>query len=270
MDKATFFATVHSGDPAAVREAIENDSTLAGLRWEAADGHAWRAGSTTLLAAVHSDNREIMQMLLDAGVDPALEFQDVHGLRTVAHEAYELGGPENCRLFLDAGAPYDICLAAALGDFDRVDALLREDAGRVHDTHTGLSPLGWAGYGQNARMIPYLIRRGAVDAGELVCPAGTGHLDFARAFLDAGADPNALYMGKLRPLHCAAAMPYASRNTAMVRFLLEAGADVNGLNEKGETALAVARKALSAAPDRDRGAGLQEVIALLEAEGGDL
>ena len=63
-----------------------------------------------------------------------------------------------------------------------------------------------------------------------------GHVDAARALLDAGADPNAMSRHrfvKVRPLHTATALEVSTGNPELVRVLLERGADANGRSEEG-------------------------------------
>ena len=269
MNKEAFFDAIREGDVAAVRLALHDEPRRAELRWEAADGEEWVAGATPLTAAAHSGSMQMVELVLAAGVDPALTHEDSCGRRNPAHEAYEHHGVELCWRFLRAGVPYDINLAAALGDFARVAELLHDDPGLVADMSTGLSPLGWAGYGQNHDMIPYLAQRGAPYRGEICCSAEVGNTDHTRAFLDAGADPNMPMEGSdQRPLHCAAAMPHTDSNEEVVSLLIAAGAQVNGRNDQGETPLDIARARLAATRDADMRAGYEGVIRVLESHGG--
>lgn len=207
--------------------------------------------------------------MLDAGVDPRLEQGVGDGRRNAAHEAYEHHGAALCRRLLQAGARYDINLAAALGDFARAAELLHADASLVADDSTGLSPLGWAAYGQRASMIPYLLQRGAVYRGEMGCSAAVGNIGHVREFLDAGADPNQPMEGSGdRPLHAAAAMAHTDDNREMVGLLIDAGAKVNGRNHDGQTPLDVARARLSGSERKNERAGFEGVIRVLEKRGG--
>ena len=131
--------------------------------------------------------------------------------------------------------------------------------------------LGWAGYGQDARMVPFLLERGAVLNDEICCPAGTGNEAILRAFLAAGADPDGLSPGwGARPLHVAASLRYTTDAVPAARLLLEAGADVNGPAADGHTtALDVVARELDRAGSENprRREGLEKLHAFLVSQG---
>ena len=269
MSKKKLFESVLDGDVAAIRNALVEDLFVSAVRWEESDGDEWGAGATLLIPAARCGSAEVVELLLEAGVDATLVHENSQGRRNPAHEAYEHHGVELCQRLVQAGAPTDINLAAALGDFARVAELLHEKSDLVSDMSTGLSPLGWAGYGQDPKMIPYLLRRGAPYRGEMCCSAGVGNIGHARAFIDAGVDPNEP-MGDSgeRPLHTAAAMPYTDDNKEMVSLLIGAGAQVNGRDGSGRTPLDIARTRLAGAENGDMRAACQAVIGVLESHGG--
>ena len=268
MNKKTLFEAALDGDVAAIRNALIEDLFASALRWDNGDGDDWGEGATLLIPAARGGSLEVVELLLEAGVDPTLTYRDSQGLRNAAHEAYEHHGVDLCLRLLQAGSPRDITLAAALGDYARVAELLHNNADLVSDMSTGLSPLAWAAYGQDANMIPYLMQRGAPYRGELCCSASVGHTGHARAFLDAGADPNEpLDGGSEQPLHSAAAMRHTDDNREMVTLLIDAGAQVNGRDE-GMTPLDVARAHHAAAGSAEERAGYEGVIRVLESRGG--
>lgn len=107
---------------------------------------------------------------------------------------------KTARLLLAHGASHDLTIAAALGDSDRVEAILNEDPSRIREAR----PNG---------------RRPLTTAVEF------GHDSLARFLLDRGADPTwpELNAEKGGALHAAA----RAGNRAMVDLLLARGADPN-------------------------------------------
>ena len=62
------------------------------------------------------------------------------------------------------------------------------------------------------------------------------HIDIARLLLDSGADPNSRASDQSTPLHCAS----SCRWLEVVRLLLERGAAVDAVDDRGDTALQIA------------------------------
>lgn len=262
MDASTFLAAVTEGDERAVDEALGSDPSWCRLPDD--------DGVTPLHLAVRAGRVAIAERLLDAGADIDARTGPEHGRRTPLHDSYECGQPALTQLLLDRGADYDIAVAAALGDAERVDRLLDDRPELVDDDSTGLSPLGWAGYGQDPAMVGRLVERGATLTDELCCPSGTGNTAMIQAFLDAGADANALSTAtQARPLHVAVAMPYSSDSTAAVQLLLEAGADPAATAADGTTTpLGLAdrrRSACDPSTEADRIGVYDRMIAILTA-----
>ena len=119
----------------------------------------------------------------------------------------------------------DIHQAAASGDVERVrSALAADPAAHTLRNASGRLPLHLAAL-----------------AGRLPQP---GHLQTVQVLLDAGADPNALspddYLGDGSALLFAAYS--SSRNTEIVRLLLQRGADPSQANSRGLTPLAIASR----------------------------
>jgi ankyrin repeat protein len=118
------------------------------------------------------------------------------------------------RLLLSRGATLDLTVAAALGDFDRVNSILAADPTRIRDAR----PNG---------------RRALTVAVEF------GHDDIARFLLDHGANPTWAEISAERggALHAAARLG----NRAMVELLLAHGADPNAHSDSAGNAVYAAK-----------------------------
>lgn len=116
-------------------------------------------------------------------------------------------------LLLARGVPYDINLACAKGDIDRVRALLAADAGTVH-------------FQAPCKKRP------------LSCAAEFGHTDIVALLLAAGADPNAQEAEGYYTFPLVAAAKH--NDLEMVKLLLERGANPNAMIEAAEVALSEA------------------------------
>jgi ankyrin repeat protein len=145
------------------------------VRDPAAAGARAEDGGSPLLAALYHGRRDLAQLLLDHGRQP---------------DAFE---------------------AAALGDADRLRAVLdAEPSAMAQLSSDGWTPLHLAGF--------------------------FGHADAVRLLLERGADPDARSTNALRntPLHAGVAGPGALE---IARLLVPAGADVNAAQHGGYTAL---------------------------------
>lgn len=221
-------------------------------------------GGTGLHLAVHADRPDVIRVLLDAGIDP--DVRNAAG-RTALHDAIEGGRRQITELLIDGGgATVDICAAAILGRLERLRQLLGEDPSRANDRSTGLSPLGWAAFGNRVTAAAVLIDRGArMDDGELLCAASAGHVEVGRLLLDRGVDPDAIDPGAGgTALHAAAAMRYTPDARPFVRMLLGRGANPRIRDRKGRTPAGIAEA-------RAAGGGrcpFAEIAAILGESGG--
>jgi ankyrin repeat protein len=133
-------------------------------------------------------------------------------------------------LLLDCGAAYDLTIAAALGDSQRVVAMLEEDPSRIRESRP-------------------IMRR------PLSAAAQFGHDAIARLLLERGADPtwpDADDSPRGAALHAAA----RAGNRPLVELLLAHGADPNGFVDSAGNAVYAARTV--------------DIRALLVAHGGTL
>ncbi len=99
------------------------------------------------------------------------------------------------------GAGYTISVAAAAGDQERVEQLLRKDAGLARRLDSArVSPLSYAAREGHLHIVRLLLKRGAdpntpedgaPDGRALFEACGANHLEVARLLLENGANPNA-------------------------------------------------------------------------------
>jgi len=204
-----------------------------------------RAGGTPLHRAVAASAREVVELLLDRGADVHAIHGDgpgsENGYAATGFQPIDLAlwtGPfwgirgdfETARRLRARGATYDLTIAAAFGDLERVRALLAEDPSRIGQTRFS---------GKRA----------------LSAAAEFGHLFIAHLLLDRGAGsnwPDGVTAPRGAALHAAA----RAGDRAMVELLLVRGADPNGAIDSSGSATYVAKT--------------RELRALLFAHGGKL
>jgi ankyrin repeat protein len=199
-------------------------------------GNGW----TPLLYAARSGHAEVLRVLLRAGADPN------------ARERYRSAG---------------LILAAGAGHPDAVRVLLEGGADpNVQERKDGRSALIAAASAGHEGVVRVLLAAGARDGGSaLVAATQTGHIDTVRSLLQAGipADAREESSPGRTALIAAAELdmtltvqatdapideedrgPWEAiqddRATALLRLLLQAGADVNGRDGEGRTALLTA------------------------------
>ena len=137
----------------------------------------------------------------------------------------------------------DIFEACCIGDAARVRGILAEYPDRVNAVSPdGFAPLGYTAFFGHPEVLRELIARGAdVNAPArnpmAACPVNSAaaHSDpelaltLLRVLLDSGADPNGRQNGGYTALHEAA----LNGNVAMIRLLLERGANPGLANDEG-------------------------------------
>jgi ankyrin repeat protein len=152
--------------------------------------------------------------------------------------------------------------AAAIGNLDRVRALLEKDAGLANSYSTdGFTALGLATFFGHKDMVELLLTKGAkvnvasrnaMKVMPLHSAAAARRLDLAAILINHGADVNARQEGDVTPLHEAA----ASGQMELVKLLLAHGADVDAKTRDGKTASQLAEDA-----------GQAEAVMLLKKHG---
>ena len=191
-----------------------------------------------IIEAIRKGDAATVAALLDD--DPSLLRASAGPVSAVMLAVY-YGHREIAQLFIDRGAELSFGEAVALGDAERVRALLEREPSLLHDfTPDGFPPAGLAIFFRHPELARELIERGAdVSAAarnaQRVAPvhaaASVGDTASMRLLLDRGADPNARQQLGFVPLHAAA----ANGDRAMAEVLLAHGADPELKTDDGKT-----------------------------------
>lgn len=226
---AEFMRACAAGDVEALRELLQRDPGLARDRLP---------GGTTALHAA-SRHPAAVRLLLDHGANP--NARDLGDNVSPLHVAAANRILESVRLLLDAGA----------------------DPQGAGDVHKG-DVIGWAASDGNEEVIALLLARGARH--HIFSAMALRDRDLVQKLVE--EDPECLLRRRSRfeneqtPVHAAFAAPdgigfLAGRpDHAMLELLIELGADIEAVDDKGRTPLAVALLR-----------GDQEAIRLLKAAG---
>jgi len=191
-------------------------------------------------AISHGDPAAIDQILV---ADPSLATTEREGVSPLRACVYA-GHPELVGPLAERGAAVDGFDAAALGDVDRLRAVIETEPACpvVHQTaadgFTALHLAAWFGHPKAAELLlargadPCAVATNGTDLQPLHTAAAAGHTVIAHLLLDRGADIDACQQGGITPLHSA-----AHRNDPdMVSLLLGRGADPAVSTEDGRTA----------------------------------
>ena len=179
------------------------------------------------VAALLDEDRSLLQA--SAGPVSALMLAVYHGRRDIA------------QLFLDRGAEPAFGEAVALGDGERVRSLLAANPSLLLDfTPDGFTPAGLAIFFRHPDLARELIERGAdihaaARNAQRVAPvhaaASVGDMASMRLLLERGADPNARQHLGYAPLHAAA----ANGDRATAELLVAHGANPKAATDDGKT-----------------------------------
>ena len=185
-------------DVEGVRNLLNEDATLLNRRDE--------GGGTPLHRAVKGSADEVIQLLLDSGCDiDATDGTSSQALDLAVWNQRRSAAASRdfhiARLLLARGATCDLTIAAALGNVDRVVALLDQNPGCVRDIRAN---------GKRALSVAVKF----------------GHHEIVRLLLHRGADPNWPEADAQQGASLHAAASIGDRE--MVELLLAHGADPNG------------------------------------------
>ena len=203
-------AAVAAGDTQRIRELLDADPTLV--------NRGGRGGCSPLHRAVISGQSETVALLLDRGAEihaihgtglgPGWWAQDVQALDLAVWGGPPGLGPPRATerhaqiaaLLLARGALYDLTIAAARGDRERVAAILDEAPEAIREApRNGRRPLTAAvefGHDEIVRLLlqrgtdPSLPELGSPTGGALQRAAGAGNREWVELLLAHGADPN--------------------------------------------------------------------------------
>ena len=109
---------------------------------------------TLLHAAIAAKQGPAVRILIERGVDVSARNA---GGRMAVHDAFEYGQEVLAQMLIAAGSEVDACAAAAFGRLNDLKSRLVANPAEANDLTTGLTPIGWAAYGQQLEAAKMLI-----------------------------------------------------------------------------------------------------------------
>jgi len=198
------------------------------------------------LQAVKQGDTATVNSLADQ--DPALlTARDENGTSAVLLATY-YGQPHIAQLLLQKGVALDIFEASTLGQLERVKTLLDSDPALVNAyAPDGFYPLGLACFFGHTEVAQYLLAHNA-DVNQaarnpqkvqpLHAASANGNFALVKQLLENGADVNGQQSNDFTPLHNAA----QTGSLEMTALFIEYGANVNAASKDGLTPLSFAVK----------------------------
>ena len=205
--------------------------------------------NTPLHSAASAGQRQVVELLIAKGAD--VNAKNDAG-QTPLDVAIGKNRKEIVELLVEKGAIISLHTFVNSGDLDMLRRLIEDGADVNAKDDYGQTPLHCAVVIGHKDIVEFLLAKGAhVDAGDnagrtplhYAVGAGknrtpkAGHTDVVLLLLDKGDKINTKDKWGWTPLHYAVCMA----NKAMVELLVNRGADLNATNDRGRTALSVAR-----------------------------
>lgn len=223
----------------------------AGARVNQQDNVA-HTGHSALMYAVDSGNLDSISLLLAAGADVNLQNcpasrrnkKDANNVSALML-AMTAGQPEIIERLVAAGADVNIefIKASVRGDMDLLKMSLQLGADVNVKTEYGGSALGNTAYYGYTKIMELLLSLGAENLeSALNMAATTGQTLAGYILIQAGADVDAFFATGETALKIAASQPWGgdevkAGRTALIKYLLEAGANPDIQDKGGQTAL---------------------------------
>ncbi len=199
----------------------------------------------SLLDAVKKGDAAAVESLLRA-IPSLAGARMTNGASAILLAIY-CGRPALVDTFARFGAVLDIFEACAAGRLERVAECLKSDPASVNSfAPDGFTPLGLASFFGHPGIVEFLLNAGAqvnqasknpTNVAPIHSAAASRNAAILRLLLDRGADPNARQDSGFVPLHSAA----ANDDRESAALLLSRGADLNAKADNGKTPADFAR-----------------------------
>lgn len=231
---SALLAAVKKGDVRQVKNLLEDLSTRNEIN------RRGYAGDAPLRAAAQRGNPEIVELLIEHGAD--IQIGKESGERTPLMDATDHGHAEIVKYLISKGADIDaadkygntaMIIACEKGYTVLVRAFLKAGADITKKTKYGDTALVKAIAGKHQPIAKMLIKHHPeFDRKEALGAAiVAGDIDIARILLTREVDVNE------RRFKGGTLLMLAADDPALIKFLIEKGADVNAKDDDGETAL---------------------------------
>jgi uncharacterized protein len=191
-------------------------------------------------AAIQKGDAAQVRILI--GEDPdLLSARTPEGVSLVTLACY-YRQPAIAAIFMECGGTLDLFDACAVGDEERVHALLKTFPESI-DAYSpdGFYPLGLAAFFGHNKIVEYLLAAGAdvnqssknaLKVAPIHAAVSNGDIEIVRTILNRGADVDAHQQKGFTALQAAAG---AGRED-LVELLIERGVDIQALNAEGKSA----------------------------------